>query len=133
MAGLECEICGATQNLVSDHCHSTGFRRGKLCSDCNLGLGFFFDEPQVLRDAAEYVERYKNNPTNIPYFAKNPIGRKARPKKLPTHDYPDDYRWDRIKVTWSEIVHMRFVEKKTLQEIATIAGVSKARIWQILR
>ena len=43
--------------LVIDHEHSRAAPvRGLLCSRCNSGLGFFKDDPQRLRAAADYLE-----------------------------------------------------------------------------
>jgi hypothetical protein len=54
----ECIICGETQSiqLAIDHNHKTGEVRGALCSRCNLGLGHFRDDPELLRFAALYLE-----------------------------------------------------------------------------
>lgn len=54
----ECIICGETQaiQLAIDHNHQTGEVRGALCSRCNLGLGHFRDDPELLRFAALYLE-----------------------------------------------------------------------------
>lgn len=51
-----CGICGRTENVVLDHCHTTGVIRGPLCKRCNSALGQFEDNPARLRFAAEYVE-----------------------------------------------------------------------------
>lgn len=38
-----------------DHCHSTGRVRGILCYHCNVGLGHFKDNPEVLARAIQYL------------------------------------------------------------------------------
>jgi hypothetical protein len=38
-----------------DHDHETGERRGFICEDCNIGLGRFHDDADVLLRAAEWV------------------------------------------------------------------------------
>ena len=56
-----CEICGHechNQVLSVDHCHKTNEFRGMLCANCNAGLGLFKDNPQALRQAAEYLEKH---------------------------------------------------------------------------
>lgn len=42
---------------VVDHCHTTGIVRGLLCANCNHAIGKFKDNPALLRDAAEYLEK----------------------------------------------------------------------------
>jgi hypothetical protein len=59
-----CAICrcilefGATDRSrpMIDHDHRTGSVRGILCQRCNFGLGFFRDDPALLRQAAAYLE-----------------------------------------------------------------------------
>ena len=42
--------------LSIDHCHETGFIRGLLCHQCNVGLGAFKDSIQNLECAIEYLK-----------------------------------------------------------------------------
>lgn len=55
-----CAICNS--NLVKpyiDHDHLRGILRGLLCSNCNVGLGHFKDDPEHLKRASNYIEKYK--------------------------------------------------------------------------
>jgi hypothetical protein len=56
-AGL-CAICQVAPAAHVDHDHVTGSVRELLCFNCNGGLGQFRDNPNVLRAAADYVERH---------------------------------------------------------------------------
>lgn len=58
-----CAICRSDEshrterryNLFVDHCHSTGKVRGLLCHHCNVGLGHFKDQQDLLTKAIEYL------------------------------------------------------------------------------
>lgn len=54
-----CFLCGQKdfRNLAVDHCHRTGKVRRLLCSNCNMALGKFNEDPNLLRKAAEYIEQ----------------------------------------------------------------------------
>ena len=56
----ECVICGEPESgnkqLAIDHDHTTCLIRGVLCQRCNVGLGQFRDNPELLRFAALYLE-----------------------------------------------------------------------------
>lgn len=63
-----CAICGKPEtatnkgkiiNLAVDHCHVSGKVRGLLCGNCNKGIGHLKDNPQTLRNAAEYLESFQ--------------------------------------------------------------------------
>ena len=54
----ECKICGKFRQLVVDHSHKTGDVRALLCHRCNLAIGQFDDDPQLLRLAANYLETF---------------------------------------------------------------------------
>jgi hypothetical protein len=42
--------------LAVDHCHNKGHVRGLLCDRCNMLLGRWKHDPELLRRAAEYLE-----------------------------------------------------------------------------
>lgn len=57
-----CDICrrkSLVRKLAMDHDHTNGEWRGQLCQACNVGLGFFKEDPKRLRRAAAYVEFWK--------------------------------------------------------------------------
>lgn len=54
-----CKLCGNTdpkRALSADHNHATGVKRGLLCSACNLGLGSFKDNIELLKLAIKYLQ-----------------------------------------------------------------------------
>lgn len=69
-----CAICGRELTRLSamssevaqratvpriDHDHETGEVRGLLCDGCNKGIGTLGEDPDILRRAADYLERYR--------------------------------------------------------------------------
>lgn len=67
-----CEICGSKDSLVTgnvarlviDHDHRFEGPlsiRGILCHQCNLVLGHAEDNPNILRAAADYIDKYNEN------------------------------------------------------------------------
>lgn len=59
-----CRICGSEEDLHLDHDHSCCPKKGEscgncirqfLCKFCNLGVGYFRDNPDLLIKAADYL------------------------------------------------------------------------------
>ena len=64
-----CEICRCEQGhrrkeLYVDHDHKTGAIRGLLCHNCNSILGLAYELPELLRQAADYLEKYRKKETS---------------------------------------------------------------------
>jgi Recombination endonuclease VII len=57
-----CAICGRKSScvgpLVVDDDHSANRVRALLCQWCNRGVGQFLEMPEVVRQAADYLERH---------------------------------------------------------------------------
>lgn len=63
----QCKICDVVLSLDFknknkfphvDHCHNTGKIRGLLCNTCNVGLGSFKDNKNLLLKASEYLNDF---------------------------------------------------------------------------
>ena len=62
LQGGECALCHRRpKRLFVDHDHITGKVRALLCPSCNSGLGHFGDDPRMLREAARFVEKHREN------------------------------------------------------------------------
>jgi hypothetical protein len=63
----QCAICSVDlvdgghsgDSVHADHCHETGKIRELLCSFCNRAIGLLRDDPELIRKAADYVQRFK--------------------------------------------------------------------------
>lgn len=57
----KCKICSiefkGTKYTHIDHCHDTNRVRGLLCNDCNLALGQFNDNTDILDNAIKYLQK----------------------------------------------------------------------------
>jgi hypothetical protein len=67
--GGVCAISGLTpeetgKKLAVDHDHETGEIRGLIHCQLNQGLGCFFDDSQLLRKAADYLENSRKQRKN---------------------------------------------------------------------
>lgn len=56
----KCALCKThtddlTKKLSVDHCHDTMFVRGLLCTKCNMGLGYFNDDIELMQTAINYL------------------------------------------------------------------------------
>ena len=60
-----CAICGAgkpsSKSLHADHCHETKTKRGVLCQKCNMAIGLFSDNTELMERAIMYLNQYKTN------------------------------------------------------------------------
>jgi hypothetical protein len=79
--GGVCAICASAPAEHVDHCHDTGRVRQLLCFNCNGGLGQFKDAPLVLRAAAGYVERHREQPASVDPSAPPRAGRAQNPTR----------------------------------------------------
>ena len=59
--GRKCAICPETETKrwVIDHDPVSHRVRGILCHRCNVGLGFYDDDPSRLLTAARYIRKYR--------------------------------------------------------------------------
>lgn len=67
---IACMICATSFHLtkkgkIVDHCHVTGVIRGTICHHCNVGLGMFKDDIDLLKSAVRYLEAHRYNPDLI--------------------------------------------------------------------
>lgn len=55
----KCAVCSNPMKTVHvDHDHLTGKIRDLLCPPCNRGLGFFRDDPVILKSALNYLIKH---------------------------------------------------------------------------
>ena len=56
----KCAICGDNfeEKICVDHNHNSGVVRGLLCNGCNVGLGAFRDNADILGKAISYLESF---------------------------------------------------------------------------
>ena len=62
----QCEICGNTDRIVFDHCHTSDNFRGWICTPCNIVLGVVRDSPLRLRMLATYLEQFNGKTESFP-------------------------------------------------------------------
>lgn len=54
----KCEICGDTEKLHFDHCHSMGKVRGVLCLSCNTLIGRLGDTSEKVKNKTLAILKY---------------------------------------------------------------------------
>lgn len=73
--GNGCAICKTTEptghgkkngRFSVDHDHETGEVRGLLCHACNVALGSFKDNVEILKNAIFYIQRHSDGVENRP-------------------------------------------------------------------
>jgi hypothetical protein len=63
-----CKICDREYfPLCVDHLKGTKFVRDLLCDECNMALGLFHENIEVLREAIKYLEFWKDKSANLGY------------------------------------------------------------------
>jgi hypothetical protein len=83
-----CAICDRKAELCVDHCHANGMVRLLLCRSCNLGLGYFKDNPELLSRGKYYVELFQKLAAHLKaagHLKKEPrpVRKRKRKKKAP--------------------------------------------------
>jgi len=71
--GYKCAICKEPigEEAHVDHDHATEKVRGLLCSRCNVGMGGFNDDPELLRVAARYLSYWSGIQTRKHTYRRN--------------------------------------------------------------
>lgn len=56
-----CAVCDKPMERINvDHCHSSGKVRGLLCFGCNVAIGHFNDDIEVILSAVEYIRKHSD-------------------------------------------------------------------------
>jgi len=56
-----CNICGKDEDKVLDHCHKSGMVRGALCRQCNSAIGLLKEDPIIIKNALDYINKEREN------------------------------------------------------------------------
>jgi len=80
VAAGSCAICGREADR-QDHSHELKLPRDRLCHQCNVGLGFFRDDPRLLQEAARYVVFHRRLAASMTRHARD-MAAKPVPERL---------------------------------------------------
>lgn len=70
----KCEICGKKiqgKDLKIDHDHKTNQVRGILCNECNLGIAYFKENPNLFKKAMHYLAFHRTQKKQLELFTEN--------------------------------------------------------------
>lgn len=127
---FRCFLCVRDVPLCIDHNHFTQIVRKLICGDCNRGLGGFSDNPQLLRNAADYCETYGISTTRVtPVRAGRSVGLYDEERRVGlVGELHHNAKLDRFKV--SEIKR-RLIGGEIASVIAADYGVMEQSIRSI--
>lgn len=131
--GGRCPFCPEgveTTNWDVDHDHaccagaSTCGKclRDLLCHKHNVGLGYWNDDPEALRQAADYIERWRAAIQPGPTGSR-PLGKPPQPRRAPTHLTPQQV--DEVRAQYGK-------PGVTQEWLAKHYGVSQSTISNLL-
>jgi hypothetical protein len=126
---------GLVHNYHVDHDHISGQVRGLLCNDCNTGLGSFGDDPELLIEAASYLERESEHP----YFVSTdrPTG-PATGLRNGKYTHPESVArgsaHPMAKLTQDQVdtIYVEGAKHTKQRDIGKMVGVGQSAVWRIL-
>jgi len=62
----KCALCRRRSAMCIDHDHRDGRVRALLCRPCNVGLGMFEDDSELLERAKEYLAQFNADSVALP-------------------------------------------------------------------
>lgn len=54
----QCEICGSTERIHTDHSHDSNLFRGLLCNNCNTALGLIKEDKEIAKNLIKYIQKH---------------------------------------------------------------------------
>lgn len=90
-----CEICGAGESLAVDHDHITGAVRGRLCMNCNVGVGNFRDDTALMEKAIAYLAERRGADFRSHGLGFHPLVRNAVARRLLLMTFAERVQFER--------------------------------------